>query len=215
MLRQLIVAFAVVAVGTLSVPAGRAAEQPGQDPSVAGKKEAAVDKMGRATHSAAEKGEEIANTAAKKLSDSWITSKTKLSLFADERVSGTDVHVTTKQRVVALRGKVGSEVARKAAEEDARKVEGVQDVENHLIVSKSAPKVVERKDEEIVKDVEGRIKKDPGLKKADIEVQADNGIVTLKGNAPSLRASTHASEAASRVSGVRAVHNELSIEEQG
>lgn len=215
MLRQLIAVFAVVVVGTLSVPAGRAAEQPSQDPSVAEKKESAVDKMGRATHRAAEKGKEITNTAAKKLSDSWITSKTKLSLFADERVRGTDVHVTTKQRVVALRGKVGSEAARKAAEEDARKVEGVQDVKNHLIVSESAAKMVERKDEEIVKDIEGRIKKDPGLKKADIEVQADNGIVTLKGNAPSLTASTQASEAASRVSGVRAVHNELSLEEQG
>jgi len=213
MLRQLIVvAFAVVAVGTLSVPTGRAAEEPSQ---ATKEKDSAVDKMGQATNHAAEKSKEAVGTATKKLSDSWITMKTKLSLFADDRVSSTDVHVTTKQKVVALRGKVGSEDARKAAEEDARKVEGVNDVENHLIVSKSVPKVVERKDEEIVKDVEGRIKKDPGLKQADIEVRADDGIVTLNGNAPSLRTSTHASEVASRVSGVRAVHNELSVEEQG
>jgi hyperosmotically inducible protein len=214
MLRQVIVAFAVVALGTLSVPAVRAAEQPSQDPYATEKKESTVDKVERATNNAAEKGKEAANKAAKELSDSWITLKTKLNLFADDRVSSTDVHVTTKQRVVALTGKVGSEAARKAAEEDVRKVDGVKGVENHLVVSKTAPKAVERKDEEIVKDVEGRIKKDPGLKTADIEVHADNGIVTLTGKAPSLRTSTHASEVASRVSGVRAVHNELSIEEQ-
>ena len=216
MLRQLIVsAFAVVAVGALSVPAGRAAEQQSSGPSVAEEKGSTVERVEQATSRAAEKGEKAANAAAKEFSDSWITLKTKLSLLADERVSSTDVHVTTKQRVVVLRGKVGNEDARKAAEEDARKIEGVNDVANHLIVSKSVPKVVKREDEEIVKDVESRIKKDPGLQKADIEVHADDGIVTLNGNAPSLRTSTHASEVVSRVSGVRAVHNELSIEERG
>jgi len=42
-------------------------------------------------------------------SDSWITSKTKIALFADERVKGRDVSVETMKGEVSLRGKVDTE----------------------------------------------------------------------------------------------------------
>jgi len=63
-----------------------------------------------------------------------------------------------------------------------------------------------------VKDVETRLKTHPTLKQASIDVHADNGIVTLTGDAPSAQASLHASEMARKVSGVRAVHNELTVQ---
>jgi osmotically-inducible protein OsmY len=43
-------------------------------------------------------------------------------------------------------------------------------------------------------------------------VRADKGIVTLTGKAPSLETSVRASEVTRRVSGVRAVRNEVKIE---
>jgi hyperosmotically inducible periplasmic protein len=154
--------------------------------------------------------------AARELSDSWLTLKTKLGLLADERVSSSEVHVTTRQGVITLDGKVSSEGARQAAGEVATNIEGADRVDNHLVVvAKTALKAVERKDIQIVKDVERRIKKTPDLKKADIEVSANKGFVTLTGDAPSLVASVHASEVASRVPGVRAVRNELAVENQG
>ena len=214
MLRRMTITAALVILSTLSAGVLRAADQPSQAPS-AEKQESATEKVGRATNTAAEEMERAAATASKELSDSWITLKTKLSLFADERVSGKDVHVTTRQRVIVLTGKVGTEEARLAAEETAAKIDGAKKVENHLVVVPTATqKAVDRKDDQIVKDVEGRIKQDPSLKAADITVHADKGIVTLTGNAPTLRTSVRASEVAHRVPGVRAVHNELNVEAQ-
>jgi osmotically-inducible protein OsmY len=78
----------------------------------------------------------------------------------------------------------------------------------------TAQNVVERKDDEIVKDVESRLKTDPSLKKASIAVRSDNGIVTLTGDVPSLKMSLRASEKARQVAGVHAVRNELTVKEQ-
>ena len=136
-----------------------------------------------------------------------------MALLADDKVSSTDVHVTTREGVVTLTGKVEIEDAKQAAEADAKKIDGAQKVVNHLVVvPQSAQKAVQRKDEQIVKDVENRLKTHPTLKQASIDVHADNGIVTLTGDAPSAQASLHASEMARKVSGVRAVHNELTVQ---
>ncbi|HSB69421.1 MAG TPA: BON domain-containing protein [Candidatus Methylomirabilis sp.] len=213
MLSRMTIAVAVVILSSFPAVAGRAAVQPSQDPSP-NKLESAKEEIERATSTAVERAKGAARTASKDLSDSWITLKTKLSLFADERVSSNDVHVATRHGVIVLTGKVGTEEARQAADEDAAKIEGAKKVENHLVVvPKAARKAVDQKDEKVEQVVEGRIKKDPGLKKAEIEVHVDNGIVTLTGKAPSLRTRVRASEVAYGVSGVHAVHNELAVEE--
>ncbi len=213
MLRRIAITVAIVILGTLSAGVLRAADQTSQGPSTE-KQDSATEKIERATDTAAEKAKAATRTASKELSDSWITLKTKLGLFADERVSAQDVHVTTRQGVIVLTGKVETEDARLAAEETAANVEGAKKVENHLVVvPKAAQEAVDRKDDQIVNDIEGRITKDPSLRKADITVHADNGIVTLTGKAPTLRTSVRASELAHNVSGVRAVHNELDVQE--
>src|SRR5688572_15706521 len=66
------------------------------------------------------------------VSDSWITSKTKIALFADNRVPGTSVNVETQKGTVFLRGKVDSDGAKQAAEEIAKGVDGVKSVKNEL-----------------------------------------------------------------------------------
>jgi hyperosmotically inducible periplasmic protein len=168
------------------------------------------------TESAADALKDTTKKAVRELNDSWLTLKTKLALLADERVSSSEVHVTTRQGVISLDGQVGSEDARRAAGEVAMGIEGADRVENRLeVVATAALKVVQRKDDQIVRDVDGMIKKNSDLKKADIEVRADNGIVTLTGEAPSLETSVRASEVASRVPGVRAVHNQLTVDRQG
>jgi hyperosmotically inducible periplasmic protein len=167
------------------------------------------------TESAADALKDTTKKAVRELNDSWLTLKTKLALLADERVSSSGVHVTTHQGVIVLDGTVDSEDARRAAEEIAANIEGSDRVENRLVVvAKTGQKLVARKDDQIVKDVDGLIKKNADLKKADIEIRADNGIVTLTGEAPSLETSVHASEVASRVPGVRAVHNKLIVDKQ-
>jgi len=198
MLRRTTIAVMIVGLGVVPV-AARAAEGPAPSK----------------TESVKKAVKDTSDTASIEMSDSWITLKTKLALLADERVSSLDVSVKTQKGVITLRGKVENEAARQAAEEIALNIKGQKKVVNNLtVVPKAARKVVDRQDDQIVKDVEKAIKNDARLKKATIEVRADKGIVTLTGKAPSLETSVRASEVARRVPGVRAVRNEVKLERE-
>jgi hyperosmotically inducible protein len=144
------------------------------------------------------------------VSDSWITSKTKISLFADERVKGTQVSVDTAKGVVHLRGKVDSAEAKSAAGSITQGVEGVKSVKNDLqVVAPAARKMVDASDSDVAKAVGTRLSKDSQLKKVD--VRTDAGVVTLTGEVATIGASAKASEMARGSSGVKSVKNELTF----
>jgi hyperosmotically inducible protein len=166
----------------------------------------AADKMDEAKDKAKSTTQEV-KTA---VSDSWITSKTKIALFSDDRVKGTQVSVDTKDGVVYLRGKVDSAEAKTAAGEIAKGIEGAKSVKNDLqVVAPSERKAVKADDAAIAKTVEARMKNDAQLKKVD--VRSDAGVVTLTGEVPNINASAKASEMARAVTGVRSVKNELAL----
>lgn len=162
-----------------------------------------------------DKAKTMTQDAKTSVSDSWITSKTKIALFADERVKGTQVSVDTmKGGVVHLRGKVDSTEAKTAATEIAKGIEGVQSVKNDLqVVAPGSRKMVDAKDEDIEKAVETRLKKDAQLKSVDVRI--DSGVVTLTGEVPSIVVSAKASEMARNVAGVKSVKNELTVRQAG
>lgn len=144
------------------------------------------------------------------VSDSWLTSKTKIALFADDRVKGRDVRVETVKGEVFLRGKVDSEEAKAAATDVAKGTEGVKSVKNDLqVVAPSARKAVQADDKQITKAVETSFGKDAQLKK--IDVRTDAGVVVLSGEVPNISVSAKASEMAHRVAGVKSVKNELRV----
>ena len=199
MLRRTTIAVMIVGLGVVPM-AARAADKPAPSK----------------TESVKKAVKDTSDTASIEMSDSWMTLKTKMALLADERVSSLDVSVKTQKGVITLRGKVENEGARHAAEEIALNIKGQKKVVNQLtVVPKAARKVVDRQDDQIVKDVEKGIKNDARLKKTNIDVRADKGIVTLTGKAPSLETSVRASEVARRVPGVRAVRNEVKLEPKG
>ena len=126
------------------------------------------------------------------VSDSWITSKAKIALFADSRVPGTSVNVETQKGTLYLRGKVDTDAAKQAAEEVAKGVDGVKSVKNELqVVPASDKKMVEAKDEDLTKQVKTRLQNDARLKKVDVRV--DNGVVTLQGKVANISDSARAS----------------------
>jgi len=166
----------------------------------------AGDKMDEAK----DKAKSATHSAKAAVSDSWITSKTKIALFSDDRVKGRQVTVETKSGVVYLRGKVDSPEAKAAAEDVAKGIDGVQSVKNDLqVVSPGARKDVAANDAEIAKQVEAKLARDQQLKKVD--VRSDAGVVTLSGEVPNINAAAKASEMARGVSGVRSVKNELTL----
>ena len=166
----------------------------------------AQDKMDKAV----DKTKSVAQDAKVAVTDSWVTSKTKIDLFSDDRVKGSQVKVETIGGVVHLRGKVDSAEAKAAATSVAQGVEGVKSVKNDLqVVSPGARKAVDAKDADIAKAVETRLGRESDLKK--IDVRADAGVVTLTGEVPTITASAKASEVARGVGGVRSVKNQLTF----
>ena len=144
--------------------------------------------------------------------DSWLTAKTMIALYADERVKGRQISVETVKGTVVLRGKVDSDEAKTAAGSVAEGVQYVKAVKNDLeVVAIGDRKATDVSDKDITRQIEARFSKTAQLAK--IDVRTDGGVVTLTGVAPSIGASARASELARDVSGVRAVKNELTYDE--
>jgi hyperosmotically inducible protein len=162
-----------------------------------------------------EKLERDAKNAAQdvkaEVTDSWLTAKTKIALYSDERVKGRQISVETVHHTVRLRGKVDSDEARTAAASIAEGIEHVKAVKNDLeVVAIEDRKATDVSDKDITSQVEARFSKTTQL--TEIDVRTDGGLVTLTGAAPSIGASARASELARGVPGVRAVRNELTYD---
>jgi len=163
-----------------------------------------TDKLEREAKSAAQ-------DVKAKVTDSWLTAKTKIALYSDERVKGRQISVETLHRIVRLRGKVDSDEARTAAASIAEGIEHVKAVKNDLeVVAIGDRKATDVSDKDITSQVEAHFSKTTQL--TEIDVRTDGGLVTLTGAAPSIGASARASELARGVPGVRAVRNELTYD---
>lgn len=172
-----------------------------------------VDKVEQKADKAAEKTDMKGDAGIKgDVSDAWLTSKTKIALFGDERVKGRQVSVETKNGTVMLRGKVDSAEAKASAESIAKSIEGVKSVKNELqVVAPAERKAVQADDKDLTKAVKDRLKSDPQMKKIDVRV--DSGVVILSGEVDSIAASARASEVARSVPGVRSVKNDVTYKD--
>ena len=169
-----------------------------------------TEKVEQKATSVARDAKGMAHGAKTGITDSWLTAKTKIALYADERVKGRQVSVETVKGTVSLRGKVDSDEAKAAAAAIATKVEGVKSVRNDLqVVQPADRKAADVSDKDITTQVEGRLSKDAGLDK--VEVRTDGGAVLLTGAVSGIDASARASELARAVPGVRSVKNELTF----
>jgi hyperosmotically inducible protein len=158
-----------------------------------------------------QKAKSAARDVKAEVTDSWLTAKTKIALYADERVKGRQISVETLNGTVMLRGKVDSDEARTAAASIATGVEHVKAVKNDLqVVAVGDRKATDISDKDITRQIEASFSKTTQL--TNIDVRTDGGVVTLTGAAPSIGASARASELARGVSGVRAVKNELTYD---
>ncbi len=158
-----------------------------------------------------QKAKSAARDVTTEVTDSWLTARTKIALYADERVKGGQISVETVRGTVMLRGKVDSDEARAAAGSIAKDVEHVKAVKNDLqIVPVGDRKATDVSDKNITRQIEASFSKTTQLTK--IDVRTDGGVVTLTGVTPTIGASARASELARRVSGVRAVKNELTYD---
>jgi osmotically-inducible protein OsmY len=169
-----------------------------------------TDKVEQKADQAWQKTKDVTRDATTAMSDSWLTAKTKIALFADERVKGNQISVETLDGRVTLRGKVDSDAAKTVAASITGSVEGVRGVTNDLqVVPPGDRTAVDVSDDGITRQVKGGLAQDARLR--DVDVRTDGGVVSLTGAVPSIDASARASEIAWAAS-ARPVKNQLTYD---
>lgn len=147
------------------------------------------------------------------MSDLWITSATKMKLAADARTPATEINVDTTGGVVTLFGMVPNQESKTAAQEIARSVSGVKQVENKLeVVAAKQQDKVQARDEDVLAGVKKALKDGGNQDNASIDVEVSNGVVRLTGKVPTWERSLSAVFSARSVQGVRSVRNDMTVE---
>ncbi len=126
------------------------------------------------------KGTTDERTLGHMVDDSMITGRVKARLLSDEFSSGLKIDVDTVEQVVTLTGVVKTDGERRMAGDIALATPGVRRVENLLTVgSKSAG---ERLDDAVISSkINTRLMKEPGVRSLNIDVDVNQGHVTLTG----------------------------------
>jgi hyperosmotically inducible protein len=87
----------------------------------------AVKKAGHETKEGLSKTGEV-------ITDGWITTHVKAKFVDEDLLKGSDINVDTNDHVVTLKGTVTSAAGRARAAQQAKEVEGVHSVVNHLTI---------------------------------------------------------------------------------
>ena len=124
--------------------AGRAAEKTKDGAVKVGEKtKDGAEKVGEKTKDGAEKvGEKTKEGLSKtgeQITDAWITSRVHSKFVGEDLLKDSDINVDTNNHIVTLRGTVMSAAAKMRAVSEAKEVEGVRSVVDHLTVGPKKP----------------------------------------------------------------------------
>ncbi len=150
--------------------------------------------------------------AGQQIDDAALTTKVKAKLAADPDVNPFNIDVDTTDGVVTLRGRVEDVASRNEAVELARETEGVRRVRNEIQVGEGPGDMAPGADAALVGAIEGQLAGDPGTSGLNIDVDVQDGVVTLSGTVRTADARTRAGEIARSVDGVKSVRNELKVQ---
>jgi hyperosmotically inducible periplasmic protein len=139
-------------------------------------------------------------------------------LTASEFLSGNEINVSVKDRVVTLTGRTQTPRQKAGVEQLARSIPNVADVVNQLSVTnpgaaQSETSERESKDKELANQVLFALfnERDNFTNLGTIKVESRNGAVTLSGAVPSRAERALAERVARGVKGVSSVSNRLSV----
>ena len=189
----------------------------------------------REAEQAAEQVKVAAEQAGDKLADGWLTAKIQAQFFADDDVKSRYINVASHEGAVTLKGFVVSDDARRQVLEITRNTDGVKRIDDRqLLVGRparesfdavAAPALSDAvattgvtagaarpDDASVVSLVQARYFLDPTIKTRRIEVQAMNGVVTLRGQIASETERAQALLLARSAPGVQRVEDYLTVE---
>jgi len=127
----------------LSAPTGTAGTMKAKAKEGAEKTKEGAEKVGEKTKSGAEKVADKTKEGLSKtgevITDGWITTRVKSKFVGEDLLKDSDINVDTNDHVVTLRGTVMSAAGRARAVEQAKEVEGVHKVVDHLTIGPKKP----------------------------------------------------------------------------
>jgi hyperosmotically inducible protein len=151
-------------------------------------------------------------TAGTELDDSVITTKVKTALMTDNVGKGGDTSVETRKGEVLLSGFVDSQAQADREVQLARSVEGVQSVQNKLMVKDGKSTAGNVLDDSVVTvKVKSALMADDRTRGTQFAVTTHKGVVQLSGFVDSADEQARATTVARNVEGVQSVVNDTSI----
>ena len=144
--------------------------------------------------------------------DATLLTSVKSALASDPVTEAGEINVDVNRGVVKLAGYVDSSKEKQMAGDIARKVDGVQSVQNDISVKKSDESAGEVIDDSILTaKVKAALIADSSTKAHQINVETQGGVVQLSGFVDNAAAKSAATNVAKSVTGVKDVKNELSV----
>jgi hyperosmotically inducible protein len=151
-------------------------------------------------------------SAGTELDDSVITTKVKTAIVADAQANGAETSVQTRKGEVMLSGFVDSQAQADRAVQLAKAVQGVQSVDNKLMLKTGKTTAGTVLDDSVVTvKVKTALLGDPQTKGSQIAVSTNKGVVLLGGFVDSADEQQRATTVARGVEGVQSVVNDTSI----
>lgn len=162
-------------------------------------------------------------SVSEKFDDAWIDGSVETALLLNTHLNSFKIDTDVRNGVVTLTGTVDSDIDRDLAGEIAKGVDGVQQVDNRLVVGKTEPSMTDKaeaeardfgqwaRDATTTAEIKTRLlanKHTEGLK---IDVTTQSDVVTLTGTVGSDEEAQLAAKIAENVDGVAEVRNELAV----
>jgi len=146
------------------------------------------------------------------LDDASIATRLKASLLADEVTDGLDIDVEVDRGRVQLNGFTDSSMAIDKAGDIARNTSGVKSVDNNLKVSDGERRTGQYIDDTtLTAKIKAALVDDQDVNALRIDVEVNNGRVSLGGFVNTSAERSAAMQTARDVEGVREVNNNLTV----
>jgi osmotically-inducible protein OsmY len=160
---------------------------------------------------------EVKGAAPTANSDAWLRDKVKVALLFHRSVSSSGTEVDVKDGTAILKGTVSSQSQKELTTEYARDVEGIKDVKNEMVVSKSSnrtPRTVGEKidDASITAQVNMTLLNHRSTSVLNTRVKTKRGVVTIGGKAKNSAEKNLVTKLVNDINGVNSVKNRMTIE---
>ncbi len=140
------------------------------------------------------------------IKDSKIAQAIEIELLTDDSVSAHLIDVEVEDGIVNLSGSIDNILAKDRATKIAESIKGVRAVTNRITV-----KPPKRNDETIEGDIRQAFQEDQATDSYQIDVNVDDGEVTLRGTVDSWAEKSLCGEVAKSVTGVKSLQNNITI----